>query len=216
MDWLMTPNIVMPLVILAVIVFSFPLFYYRSSLNHALKVAFHPDVQRGAADDPMFHEHFGQARTDYLVYSTMWVPAAIVSIILLVMMWTMMSYHLDITVMSIISAALVAGIISRAVTYDHSPVWMIDWQYCMQMARDNMQRDRLNQQSAILTAEFEHYQAIEKSRPLTEEELIAMADLMDRLEWLALDFDVLAESTLEVQVYFKIRRDSLKTYTRVD
>ncbi|TFG98710.1 hypothetical protein E4H12_05275 [Candidatus Thorarchaeota archaeon] len=210
MEWLMSLNVVMPIVLVVVIVFSIPFFLYKRDLYDSLRYAFHDDIQRGGANDPMFQHHFEVARKDYMASCFFWIPLVYVTLTMTALLWVMLSYSLDSTLVIIIAAACVATLVTRSVSFDHSPSWIMDWQVNMKAIRNELQRAELDQYSAQLTADIQRYSEIEKERVLTDQELAEVAELLQQMDYLAEDYRYLTTSTLATQQYFEERIEEAK------
>lgn len=145
MDFLTPLNITMSVVLVVLFVCSVRLFAYRSLLKQALKLAWLPFVEKEMVLQGKHRENLQLAQEHYLLYNTVWVPLAYLTLLAVILLWIGMSVGMESYMFGLAVASAGSAIATRALMYDNYPLWLTDWMTDMSYAFTMHQSNNLRQ-----------------------------------------------------------------------
>ena len=143
MDFLTPLNISMSVILVIMFVCSLRLFAYRSLLKEGLKLAWMPFVEKEMMLQGKHQENLQLAQQQYLLYNTVWVPLAYLTLLAIVLLWIGMSIGMDGYTFGIVVASAGAAVVTRTILYDNYPLWLTDWMTDMSYAYTVYQSENL-------------------------------------------------------------------------
>jgi len=208
MDFLMNINVVMAVVMIATLMFARPFFKYRLMLKEALILTTNPDIKKEVGGRRHYATVYEDTLNEHISLDMVWVPAFYITYTGIALLWIGMSMGVNMGFFSVIVAGAVSAIITRSLTHDHSPGWLMDWTVEMMDAYNQNEYKLAEAELDAATVRIDALMDKDQSgQKLSEEEQIEVYRLILQHKDLSHRFESIKTAAIAVEGYLDLRKN---------
>lgn len=118
---------------------SLNFYKYTQILYHNISLALQPQIQQELSDNPNFITALNKSIANHLLYSRIYVPLSILSLINSITIWILLSIEYPLPLWySLSTALLLATTFTKLLTQDQFPKWFFHWSKLIHATRDEI------------------------------------------------------------------------------